>query len=149
MEDKVAGLDAGADDYLIKPFSTEELLARLRALSRRVPQFQPQQLQVNGYTLDLGTHTISFQKSPQETRIIELTNKELLLLEYFIRHPNQIVTRNQVLNQLWEVGVEPNSNVVAAHMRRLRRKLTEYGCEPLIETVYGIGYRLQTTNEPK
>ena len=149
MEDKIAGLDAGADDYLVKPFGTEELLARLRALSRRAPEFHPQQLQVNGYILDLGTHTICFQKSPQETRIIELTNKELLLLEYFMRHPNQIVSRDQVLNQLWEVGAEPNSNVVAAHMRRLRRKLAEHGCEPLIETVYGVGYRLNTTHEPR
>lgn len=144
MEDMVTGLDAGADDYMTKPFGMVELLARLRALSRRVPQFQPEQLQVNGCTLDYGTHTICFQKSPQETRIIELTNKELLLLEYFMRHPNQILTRDQVLNQLWEVGIEPMSNVVAAHMRRLRHKLAEHACQLLIETVYGVGYRLNT-----
>ena len=149
MEDTVTGLDAGADDYMTKPFGTAELLARLRSLSRRIPQFQPQRLQVNGYTLDFGTHTISFQKSPEETRIIELTNKELVLLEYFMRHPNQILTRDQMLDRLWEVGAEPNSNVVAAHMRRLRRKLADHGCEPSIETVYGIGYRFNTTDEPK
>ncbi len=142
MEDKVMGLDAGADDYLVKPFGMAELLARLRALQRRSPQLQPQQLQLGNLILDYGTHTLYYQTQNSERVEITLTNKEFQLLEYFMKHPNQIITRDQILNQLWEVGVEPVSNVVAAQMRLLRRKLEEKGCKQLIETVYGIGYRL-------
>jgi DNA-binding response OmpR family regulator len=148
MQDKVAGLDAGADDYLVKPFGMAELLARLRALQRRSPQIQPQQLHAGNLTLDYSTRTLSFQHPTGNQQIISLTNKEYQLLEYFIRHPNQIVTRDQLLNQLWELGAEPASNVVAAQMRLLRRKLAEIGREDIIETVYGLGYRL-LPNPPK
>ncbi len=147
MQDKVAGLDAGADDYLVKPFGMAELLARLRALQRRSPQFQPQQLQVGSFTLDYGTRKLYCQELNGEQKIIPLTNKEFQLLEYFMRHPNHIVTRDQLLNQLWEWGAEPMSNVVAAQMRLLRRKLAEYGCEQLLETIYGLGYRLNSNRE--
>lgn len=141
MEDKVAGLDAGADDYLVKPFGMAELLARLRALQRRSPQIQPQQLHFGSFTLDYGTRTLCFQDAAGQPEEIALTNKEFQLLEYFIRHPNQVITRDQLLNQLWELGAEPASNVVAAQMRLLRRKLQEKGYDQLIETVYGLGYR--------
>ncbi len=141
MQDKVAGLDAGADDYLVKPFGMEELLARLRALQRRSPQIQPAQLQVGNLTLDFGTRSLYYQDITGKQQVIPLTNKEYQLLEYFLRHPNQIVTRDNLLNQLWELGAEPASNVVAAQMRLLRRKLAESGCEEMIETVYGLGYR--------
>ncbi|MBD2293644.1 response regulator transcription factor [Anabaena sphaerica FACHB-251] len=137
MEDKVMGLDAGADDYLVKPFGMAELLARLRALQRRSPQIQTKKIQLKNFTLDYGTRTLYYQ-----TLEIPLTNKEFQLLEYFFKHPNQIITRDQIINQLWELGEEPISNVVAAQMRLLRRKLEEKGCIPLIETVYGLGYRL-------
>jgi DNA-binding response OmpR family regulator len=143
LEDKVMGLDAGADDYLVKPFGMVELLARLRALQRRSPQLQPQQFHLGNFTLNYGNRTLGYQK-----KAISLTNKEFQLVEYFFKHPNQIITRDQILNQLWEVGAEPVSNVVAAQMRLLRRKLAEKGCETLIETVYGIGYRLNFS-EPK
>ncbi|HEY9708248.1 MAG TPA: two-component system response regulator RppA [Oculatellaceae cyanobacterium] len=142
MEDKVAGLDAGADDYLVKPFGMAELLARVRALQRRSPQLQPQHLQVGGLTLDYGTCTVCFQNTSGKQQVIPLTNKEFQLLEYFMKHPNQIVTRDQIRNQLWEVNVEPISNVVAAQIRLLRRKLAEYGCDRSIETVPSMGYRL-------
>ena len=145
MEDKVAGLDAGADDYLVKPFGMAELLARLRALQRRSPQIQSQQLHFGNFTLDYGTRTLGFQDAAGQPQVISLTNKEFQLLEYFIRHPNQIVTRDQLLNQLWELGAEPASNVVAAQMRLLRRKLQEKGYDQLIETVYGLGYRFNPT----
>ncbi|MEC4895534.1 MAG: two-component system response regulator RppA [Oscillatoria sp. PMC 1051.18] len=139
--DKVIGLDSGADDYLVKPFGMAELLARLRALQRRSPQIQPSQLQVANLTLDYSTNTISSKVSGGEKKVISLTHKEFLLLEYFLRHPQQIVTREQILTQLWEVGEEPISNVVAAQIRLLRRKLEQHGCNNLIETVYGLGYR--------
>lgn len=135
-EDKVTGLDAGADDYLIKPFGMRELLARLRALQRRYPQLQPQQLQVGGLTLDYNTHMVWYEEDK-----IDLTVKEFQLLEYFLQHPNQVLTRDRILDRLWEIGAEPMSNVVAAQMRLLRKKLAPYNCEKVIETVYGLGYR--------
>lgn len=140
-EDKVMGLDAGADDYLVKPFGMEELLARLRALQRRSPQLQSPQLQVGNLTLDYATNAVFQQSAEGATRVIPLTSKEFQLLEYFMRHPQQILTRDQLLARLWEVGAEGASNVVAAQIRLLRRKLSQYGCEGWIETIYGLGYR--------
>lgn len=151
MADKVAGLDAGADDYLVKPFGMAELLARLRALQRRSPALQPPQLQIGGLILDYGTSTISLtptsqsqsQSQPQSgPQPIPLTTKEFQLLEYFMQHPNQILTRDQLMNQVWAIQDDPMSNVVAAQIRLLRKKLAEHSCEGLIETVYGMGYRL-------
>ncbi|MGB3295471.1 MAG: two-component system response regulator RppA [Phormidesmis sp.] len=139
IEDRIAGLDAGADDYLVKPFSMAELLARLRALRRRSPEFKSAQLQIGPLLLDYDRRIAVLYPNDATESLIELTQKEFLLLRYLMEHPGQIVTREQVLNQLWEVGAEPNSNVVAAQMRLLRRKLGEYG--HLIETVYGMGYR--------
>ncbi|UJB72864.1 response regulator transcription factor (plasmid) [Acaryochloris sp. 'Moss Beach'] len=142
-EDTAEGLDAGADDYLVKPFRKIELLARLRALQRRSPYFQPQQLQVGRLTLDYGTHNVSIADvDGQVPQSVLLTHKEFQLLEYFMQHPTQIVTRDQILNQLWGADAYAVSNVVAALMRQLRRKLSEQGCENAIETIYGVGYRL-------
>ncbi|GBE93731.1 two-component system response regulator RppA [Nostoc cycadae] len=145
MEDKVTGLDAGADDYLVKPFGMAELLARLRALQRRSPQFQPQELTVGNLTLDYGNNMVVSQNNTGKKQEISLTNKEFQLLEYFMKHPNQIVTTEQIRNQLWEVSAEPISNVVAAQMRLLRRKLNNSGCGNMIETLHGTGYRLNLT----
>jgi DNA-binding response OmpR family regulator len=142
MEDKIAGLDAGADDYLVKPFKIAELLARLRALQRRSPQMQPQQLQVGKLMLDFSTATVTVQDDRDLPQSLFLTNKEFQLLEYFMRHPNQILNRDRLMNQLWEIDAEPISNVVAAQVRLLRRKLGEYGYDKLIETIPGMGYRL-------
>lgn len=149
MEDKVAGLDAGADDYLVKPFGMAELLARLRALQRRSPHFQPKELTVGNLTLDYGSNTVVSQNILGEKKVIPLTNKEFQLLEYFMKHPNQIVTTEQIRNQLWEVSAEPASNVVAAQVRLLRRKLADNGCGYPIETLHGMGYRLKFTDESK
>jgi DNA-binding response OmpR family regulator len=142
MEDKVTGLDAGADDYLVKPFGMAELLARLRALQRRSPQIIPAQLQVGNLTLDAGMRTVYWQNSSANRQEIALTTKEFQLLEYLMRHPNQILTTDQIRNQIWDVGADTFSNVVAAQMRLLRRKLESVGCTGLIETVHGVGYRL-------
>lgn len=142
MEDKVIGLDAGADDYLIKPFGMAELRARLRALQRRSPQLQPPRIRVGSLVLDYATATISTQTVPGKSQLIPLTAKEFQLLEYFMLHPNQLLKRDQLMNQVWDMQAEATSNVVPAQMRLLRRKLSEYGCEGLLETVYGLGYRL-------
>ncbi|MEX0272024.1 two-component system response regulator RppA [Leptolyngbyaceae cyanobacterium UHCC 1019] len=149
MEDKVAGLDAGADDYLVKPFVMAELLARLRALQRRSPELHPQQLQVSNLLLDYGAHTVCWQDLDERRSPIALTAKEFQTLEYFMKHPNQVVTSQQIMNQLWEVGAEPTSNAVAAQIRLLRRKLTEVGCDGLIETIHGIGYRFNVPHASK
>lgn len=147
MEDKVAGLDAGADDYLVKPFGMAELLARLRALQRRSPQLQPQQLRVGNLTLDYSTHTVCFQNTLSEQQAISLTTKEFQLLEYFMKHPNHVVTSDQIRYHLWEASEEPISNVVAAQVRLLRRKLASSGCANPIETLHGMGYRFNATHE--
>jgi DNA-binding response OmpR family regulator len=140
MEDKVMGLDAGADDYLVKPFGMAELLARLRALQRRSPQLQSQQLQVGDLRLDYNTRCITLASNPNEQ--ISLTTKELQMLEYLMRHPNQVLTTEQIRSQLWSLGSDSFSNVVAAQMRLLRRKLADVNCQSSIETVRGVGYRL-------
>jgi DNA-binding response OmpR family regulator len=149
MADKVAGLDAGADDYLVKPFGMAELLARLRALQRRSPQLQPPQLQVGHLLLDYATRTLRTQTPHQAEQMIALTAKEFQTLEYLMKRPGQIATRDQLMNQLWESGAEPTSNAVAAQIRLLRRKLAETGDDGWIETVHGMGYRFHNLDASK
>lgn len=142
MEEKIIGLDSGADDYLVKPFGMAELLARLRALRRRSPQLQSRHLQVGRLLLSYATHAVTYELSTREQQTIPLTLKEFQLLEYLMQHPNQVLTREQIFNRLWELGEEPMSNVVTAQIRLLRRKLGEDNNNSLIETVYCVGYRL-------
>ncbi len=140
LSDKIAGLDAGADDYLVKPFDIPELLARMRALLRRPPQLQSRRFQVGELELDYDTHSIQ-----RHGKTIALTLKEFQLLEYFMQHPNQVLSSEQIRRRLWETGESPISNIVAAQVRLLRRKLADSSPKPLIETVFGVGYRLNPT----
>ena len=146
MDDRVKGLDSGADDYLVKPFVIPELLARVRALQRRSPQLQPQQLQVGDLVLDCQTKTVWLAGTSDQNQVLQLTAKEFQFLEYFMHHSHQIITSDQLLTHLWEFGAEPMSNVVAAQVRLLRRKLAELGCDQWLETVYGLGYRFGPTS---
>ncbi|MBL1179127.1 two-component system response regulator RppA [Pantanalinema sp. GBBB05] len=148
LEDRVTGLDAGADDYLVKPFGMVELLARIRALHRRSPQILPQQLHVGNLILDYGKHTVCCQR-PGSQHPMSLTAKEFQVLEYFMQRPGQVITSEQLVHQLWEMGAEPTSNAVAAQIRLLRRKLAEVGYSNLIETVHGMGYRLNDADAPQ
>ncbi|MEQ9621536.1 two-component system response regulator RppA [Coleofasciculus chthonoplastes] len=138
---RVAGLDAGADDYLVKPFVMDELLARLRALQRRSPQLQPQTLSVGGFTLDPANSTLQVCRIDQSVETISLTTKEFQILTYLMQNRDRIIPGSKLRHQLWDLDAEPMSNVVAAHTRLLRRKLASYGCDCPIETVPGKGYR--------
>ncbi|ACK73536.1 two component transcriptional regulator, winged helix family [Gloeothece citriformis PCC 7424] len=135
--DKVTGLDAGADDYLVKPVDLLELLARVRALGRRSPLWQGDSLKIEDLSLDLNS-----LKLERNSVTIELSVREFQLLEYFMRHPQQVLTREQIEQSLWEWGNEPESNAVSTLIRRLRKRLQLVEVHHWIETVYGVGYRL-------
>lgn len=140
-ENRIAGLDAGADDYLVKPFVMEELLARLRALQRRSPQLQPETLTVGAFTLDDANNALRIERDDQSHQIIPLTLKEFQVLAYLMQNPDRIIPGSKIRQQLWDLDEEPISNVVAAQMRLLRRKLASYDCDCPIETIPGQGYR--------
>jgi two-component system, OmpR family, response regulator QseB len=136
--DKVMGLDAGADDYLIKPFELEELSARIRALSRRGTELQPTIVQQGEFQLDGASHTVMYA-----AQALPLTPKEYLILECFIRHPAQVFTRQMLLDKLWELDRASGEETIKTHITNIRRKLKQVGgSEDLIQTVYGVGYRL-------
>jgi OmpR-family two-component system manganese-sensing response regulator len=133
------GLDAGADDYLVKPFELRELLARVRALLRRSMATEtnaPVRLRVASLELDVEN-----QLAYRNERLIELSEKETQLLDYFMRHSGQLLTHGEIYQQLWQDEEQPSSNVLAALVRLLRRKIEAPGEVPLIHTVYGKGYR--------
>lgn len=138
IEDRVAGLDAGADDYLVKPFSFDELLARVRALLRRTKPTRPQVFRFVDLELDTGT-----RRGKRGENIFDLTAKEYELLELFMRHPRQVLNRDTIFDHVWEYDFGGESNIIEVYVRYLRQK-TEVDDRPrLIHTVRGVGYVLR------
>jgi two-component system, OmpR family, response regulator len=138
IEDRVRGLDEGADDYLTKPFSLAELVARLRALARRGPVERPTVLEVGDLRMDPSTREVWRGEEP-----IELTAREFALLETFMRRPGQVFSQMQLLDAAWDLGYEQRSNVVEVYVRYLREKLDRPFGVTSLETVRGVGYRLR------
>ncbi len=138
VADRVTGLDAGADDYLPKPFSFDELSARLRALTRRTVSERPTVLEVDGLRLDPATHTATRDGLP-----IDLSPKEFSLLETFMRSPGTVLTRTQLLEHVWDFAYDGTSNVIDVYVRYLRGKIDRPFGRDSIETVRGVGYRLR------
>jgi len=139
ISDRVAGLDAGADDYLVKPFAFDELLARIRALFRRSqPSATPEVLRFADLTLDTGT-----RRAQRGERVIDLTAKEYELLELFMRHPRQVLTRDLIFDRVWRYDFGGESNIIEVYVRYLRQKTEGPGEPRLIHTVRGVGYVLR------
>ncbi len=142
--DKIMGLDAGADDYLIKPFELDELAARIRAIARRSAQLVSTVLVHGNLQLDKGTFTVTYHDS-----LVTVTPTEYKILEYFLRNPTQVLSKSQLLNQVLELDRSSGEETIKTHVTNLRRKLKQAGAnagtrDHFIETVYGLGYRLQS-----
>ena len=135
--DKVKGLDTGADDFITKPFSTRELLARVRAVMRRTQQISEQDvIELGTIKLDTQTHRVLADNRP-----VELSPTEFRLLQFFITHPERVYTRNQLLDSVWGNHAYIEERTVDVHIRRLRKLLEPYACDPYIQTVRSVGYR--------
>ncbi|MGB5570659.1 MAG: response regulator transcription factor [Sedimenticolaceae bacterium] len=138
VDDRVEGLRAGGDDYLVKPYAFDELIARLEALTRRSQDKEPAtRLKIRDLELDLTTHRVT-----RAGQLIRLQPKELLLLEYLMRHKDQIVTRHMLLENVWDFHFDPQTNVIDTQISRLRAKIDKGFDPPLLHTVRGRGYRL-------
>lgn len=142
-QDKVNGLDAGADDYLAKPFEFEELLARLRALMRRGQASESRVLRCDDLELDLYSHVAT-----RAGEKIELSNREFALLECLMRNENRVLSRIQIGEKVWDMNFEPTSNVIDVYISALRKKIDRGFDRPLIHTIKGAGYRFGVVDEP-
>jgi two-component system OmpR family response regulator len=140
--DKISALDGGADDYLTKPFDLEELLARMRALVRRADQPQASRIQIGDLKLDLRSRRVW-----RGEKMVDLSTREFALLEYFVRHQGQVLSRQQILSAVWDYAFDPGSNVVDVYVSYLRNKLDRYGEPSLIATVRGAGYRFEPSDQ--
>ena len=143
VEDRVAGLDSGADDYLTKPFEFRELLARMRALLRRSADLKPAQLSVGDLVLDTGR-----QSAARAGRPISLTHKEYALLEFLVRNAGRVVSRSEIAEHVWDDQFDPFSNLIEVYVNRLRRKIDGSRQTPLLHTRRGAGYLLGPAQEP-
>ena len=137
LENKVEGLNTGADDYLVKPFALEELIARVSALLRRPQEAIATELKLSGITLNTTSRTV-FKNNKEVT----LTTKEFAILEQFMRHPNEAMSREKIMNHVWDFSFEGFSNVLDVHIKNLRKKLQNEK-EGIFETVHGVGYRFK------
>ena len=136
VQDKISALDGGADDYLTKPFDLEELLARMRALVRRADQPQASRIQIGDLKMDLRSHRVW-----RGEKLVDLfLCREFALLEYFVRHSGQVLSRQQILSAVWDYAFDPGSNVVDVYVSYLRNKLDRRGEPSLVATVRGAGY---------
>jgi two-component system phosphate regulon response regulator PhoB len=139
-EDKVQGLESGSDDYITKPFSPRELVARIRAVLRRGgPGAEDEMLRANGLSLDLASHRVSAGETP-----LDVGPTEYRLLEFFMSHPERVYSRGQLLDRVWGSNVYVEERTVDVHIRRLRKVLEPHGYDALIQTVRGAGYRFST-----
>jgi len=139
VDNKISLLDLGADDYMVKPFSLKELFARVRALSRRPEKSLPKEIKVADLVLAPAT-----KKVLRAGKEIRLTLTEFKLLEYLITHSGEVVTRDQILNNLWDFDFDSFSNIIDVHVKNLRRKVDQKYQKKLLETVRGVGYRIKT-----
>ena len=142
VDDRVHGLNAGADDYLVKPFAFPELLARIRALLRRPPLQSGNILSINDLEMDVTQREVH-----RAGKKIELSPREFSLLELLLRHPNQVLTRTQIVEHVWNFDFYSDTNVVDVYIGYLRRKIDRGFAFPLIQTVRGVGYRLSETQD--
>lgn len=138
LEDRVTGLNIGADDYLSKPFSFEELLARVRSQLRRQSATKQTLLRHRGITMDLLSHTVEVDGNP-----LELTNREYALLETLLQNQGRVMTRTQIGEKIWDAHYEMQTNLIDVYIRKLRQRLNDVGERPLIKTVRGVGYMMQ------
>jgi DNA-binding response OmpR family regulator len=138
VQDKISALDGGADDYLTKPFDLEELLARMRALVRRADQPYASRIQIGDLKMDLRSHRVW-----RGEKLVDLSSREFALLEYFVRHQGQVLSRQQILSAVWDYAFDPGSNVVDVYVSYLRHKIDRPGESSLIATVRGAGYRFE------
>ncbi|TCJ18378.1 response regulator transcription factor [Rubrobacter taiwanensis] len=143
LQNKVSALNSGADDYLTKPFAFEELLARIHALTRRADQPRSSRLELGDLRIDLLSRRVW-----RGEKRVELSSREFALLEYFARHPRQVLSRQQLLSAIWDYSFDPGSNIVDVYVRYLRRKIDRPGEPSLITTIRGAGYRFDPAASP-
>ena len=139
VDDRVSGLEAGADDYMVKPFAMRELLARIRALARRHLPDRSSVLTVGDIVLDTAAHTLKVSG-----RNVEVTAKEFAILDFFMHHPGRLLSRTQIIEHVWDYDFDGGHNLVEVYMGRLRRKLSEAGASDPFVTIRGAGYRLES-----
>jgi heavy metal response regulator len=139
VEDRVLGLDSGADDYLVKPFAFAELLARVRALCRRGPALAGTVLEVGDLALDTVAHRVT-----RGGKVVDVTSREFALLEYLMRHPDQVLSRTVIAEHVWNYDFDNATNVIDVHIKNLRRKVDSESRAKLIQTVRGAGYRISS-----